>query len=257
VVRGEPGEQQNGRQHPGHAAPMATGKFPGPVGPSPPLRGHGPVGPIAVQVVDQFVDGKTSEFSRSSTKLPVELAAFEATPTGASSVELTWTTASETGNAGFRVQRRGPQADTWTTVGFVEGAGTTTQSRSYRFEVGDLAVGTHAFRLKQVDIDGSTRLHDAISVEVKMQQALRLSPPAPNPVQGRATLSFAVRERAETTITLYNVLGQQVRTVYRGTPPAGTARTARFSTSGLASGVYVLRLSAGGRAQTRRVSVVR
>lgn len=213
--------------------------------------------------------GNTSQFFSPSQQLPVELASFEAAQTGEDAVELSWTTASEQNNAGFEVQRRAVESTgsettsksgSWTTVGHLESkadGGTTTEAKTYRFTAEDLDIGTHEFRLKQTDLDGSTHIHDAVSVKLQMQEAVRLSAPAPNPVQHRASLSFAVREQAETTIRLYNTLGQQVRTVYRGTPTPGESQTARIETDGLASGVYFLRLQSGSQTETQRVTIVR
>lgn len=192
--------------------------------------------------------------------LPVELTSFEATQTGGRAVRLRWQTASETNNAGFRVEHRRPKADAWRQLGFVESkasGGTTTKAQSYRYAVEDLAVGTHAFRLKQVDLSGAAHLHDPVTIEVQMQEALRLSVPVPNPASGTATLRFAVREQTEAKVTLYNTLGQRVRTLYRGTPTAGESQRIRLDATGLPSGVYLLRLRAGGQAKTRRLTVVR
>ena len=191
------------------------------------------------------------------TKLPVELASFNAAQSGASSVDLSWTTASETNNAGFRVEHQGPAASSWSKLGFVEGNGTTTNAQSYRFDAEDLSVGTHRFRLKQVDLDGSTSLRDPVTVDLRMGKALRLGAPSPNPVQGTARVSFAVKEAVQTQVTLYNVLGQQVTTLYRGTPTAGEAQSVRIRTSDLASGVYFLRLQTDGQTRTERLTVVR
>lgn len=191
--------------------------------------------------------------------LPVELAAFDGVQAGRSA-RLRWTTASEQGNAGFRVQHLGPAADAWTQMGFVESAapgGTTTQSNTYRFTTGTLAAGVHRFRLEQVDLDGSTHLHAPLSVEVTLQRPIQISGPYPNPVRDQATISFAVKEAAETTITLYNVLGQTVSTLYRGTPAAGAVKTAYLDASTLPNGVYVVRLRAGERTELRRLTVVR
>ena len=219
-----------------------------------------------VSSADHFVatatddDGNTSEFTGMSSPLPVELASMEATRAGESTVELTWQTASETGNAGFRVQHRTRSDSSWTRVGFVESkaeSGTSTEALRYQHTAEDLSVGTHQFRLKQMDLDGSAHLHDPVSIELRMQEAVRLGGPAPNPVRGPATVSFAVKEKTEARLTLYNTLGQRVRTVYRGTPAAGEAQTARLDASGLASGVYFLRLRAGGTTKTTRVTVVR
>ncbi|MEF8940360.1 MAG: T9SS type A sorting domain-containing protein, partial [Salinivenus sp.] len=191
--------------------------------------------------------------------LPVELAAFDGVQAGRAA-RLRWTTASEQSNAGFRVQHLGPATGSWTQVGFVESAapgGSTAQSNTYRFTTGTLAAGVHHFRLEQVDLDGSTHLHGPLRVEVTLQRPLRISGPYPNPVRDRATISFAVNEAAETTITLYNVLGQTVSTLYRGTPAAGAAKTAYLDASTLPNGVYVVRLRAGERTESRRLTVLR
>jgi hypothetical protein len=205
-------------------------------------------------------NGNTSEFVSTAEELPVELATFEGTQTGASSVELRWTTASEQNNAGFRVQHKAADDNNWQKLGFVESkadGGTTSDARTYRFATEDLAAGTHQFRLKQMDLDGTPYTHKAIPVEVQMQQPLQLSAPAPHPVQSRATLSFAVKEKQETTLRLYNTLGQRVATLYRGTPTAGETQTVQLSATDLTSGTYFLRLQTGERTRTQRVTIVR
>jgi len=195
------------------------------------------------------------------TPLPVELAAFRAVAVEGDGARLTWTTASETNNAGFTVQRKredGP--DGWTKVGYVESkapSGTTTEPQSYSYVTNDLPIGAHRFRLRQEDLDGSTTLTDAVTVDIEMKEALTLDAPVPNPVSGGATVSFTVKERVEATLQLYNTLGQRVKTVYQGTPPAEQAHTVRLESSGLASGVYFLRLDAGGQTRTTRVTIVR
>jgi len=205
-------------------------------------------------------NGNTSEFSAQPQQLPVELASFEAAQTGNEAVELTWTTASETNNTGFRVQHRVSKNEGWTKVGSVESkasGGTTTEAQTYRFSAEDLSVGTHQFRLEQVDLDGTATVHDPVTVELQMREALRLRAPAPNPVAGQATLSFAVKKEQKTVLRLYNALGQEVATVYEGTPTAGESQTVQFETTDLASGTYFLRLRANGRSQTERLTVVR
>ncbi len=194
---------------------------------------------------------------RASTALPVTLTGFTAVRNGSSTV-LTWQTASETNNAGFRVQYE--RAAGWEALGFVPSKasdGSTSRAQSYRFVVDRrLGPGTHRFRLEQVDLDRSTALSDTVQVEIGMEGALHLSAPAPNPAAERATLSFAVQEGTKAEVTMYDVLGQRVRTLYEGTPPGEEARRVTVETGTLSSGVYVVRLRAGGRTQTRRLTVV-
>lgn len=205
-------------------------------------------------------DGNTSEFSAASEPLPVELAGFEARQAGDESVRLTWTTTSEQGNAGFRIQQRADESGAWTQIGFVDSKaerGTATETLSYRFTADDLQIGTHTFRLEQVDLDGSTHIHGPVTIDVQMRKTLRLNPPAPNPIRHHGTVSFAVKEQQEATLRLFNVLGQEVASVYRGTPTAGEMQTARLNAGDLSSGVYFLRLTAGTQSTTRRVTVVK
>lgn len=63
--------------------------------------------------------------------------------------------------------------------------------------------------LEQTDPGGSSTLTGPVTMDIQMQEPAKLTPPAPNPASGTAILSFAVKEQAETTIRLYNTLGQQ------------------------------------------------
>ena len=196
-------------------------------------------------------------YESDGSPLPVELASFNGTTTD-QNVQLTWQTASETDNAGFEVQRKEESA--WSQIGYVESkaqGGTTTEAKSYRFRAKDLAVGTHQFRLKQVDLDGSSSIHGPISVDVKMQEAVKLVAPAPNPISSTATLSFAVKEKSRARVYLYNTLGQKVTTLYEGTTPAGERQTTQIDAKSLPSGTYFIRLQAGQQTTTKQFTVVR
>ena len=190
--------------------------------------------------------------------LPVEMAGFDAVQNG-KSVELTWQTASETNNAGFTVQHETESG--WQSLGFIESkasGGTTTESTSYRYTMEEnLDPGTHRFRLQQKDLDGSTSLSDVVTVDVGMDEAVRLSAPAPNPARGSATLEFGVKEATEVTVSVYNVLGQRVETLYQGTPQAEQLRDVTLDASSLSSGVYFVRMKADGQTTTQRLTVVR
>jgi len=204
-------------------------------------------------------DNNTSQFN-TATVLPVELASFTGRQIGEASVELVWQTATEQGNAGFRVEQAatsGERGGDWTQVAFVDGAGTTAEAQTYRLAVEDLDPGTHRFRLTQVDVDGSTQTYDAVTVRLGMQEALRVTAPAPNPVRSGATMRFAVKQPAETTVAVYNVLGQRVATLYRGTPGAEETQAVDVSAEGLPSGTYFLRVTTGEHTATRRFTVVR
>jgi hypothetical protein len=193
-----------------------------------------------------------------SSPLPVELAAFEGTVTE-SGVDLTWQTASETGNAGFEIQRKRPGASgnaAWTKIGFVDGAGSTSETKTYEFTDTDLpyAADTLSYRLRQVDTDGSANLSKTITVERSVDE-VELLGTYPNPAQQRATVGYALPEEQKVSIRLYDVLGRQVRTVVSDTQEGRHQRT--LDVGSLPSGVYFLRLRAGDETRTQKLTIAR
>ena len=190
--------------------------------------------------------------------LPVELAAFEGTTTK-SGVTLTWQTTAETNNAGFEIERSGGEGDGWTQVGFVESkasGGTTSQSQSYRFDDSGLpyAADTLEYRLRQVDVDGSGSVSEPIRVG-RTANEVELLGTHPNPARSRATVRFAVPKTQKVTLRLFDLMGRRVRTLAQG-PQEGRTEM-RVGLSGLPSGIYFLRLQAGGTTKTQKMTVVR
>jgi len=190
----------------------------------------------------------------SSDPLPVELASFEGTTTE-EGVTLRWETASEQDNTGFRVQRRGQRGE-WAKVGFVEGSGTTSDAHRYRFTDADLPYEASAvnYRLKQVDTDGSATYSETITVERDVNE-VQLLGTYPNPVRQQATVRYALPEKQDIELRLYDMLGRQVRTVVSGEQKGRHKQ--RLDVRGLPNGVYFLRLRANGQVRTQKVTVVR
>ncbi|WP_022836835.1 T9SS type A sorting domain-containing protein [Salisaeta longa] len=186
--------------------------------------------------------------------LPVELTAFTATANG-QAVTLRWQTASETNNAGFYVQHRAPGAS-WSTLRFVEGAGTTTTPQRYAFTAEALSPGTHAFRLRQVDLDGTATLSDLRTITVRQQAGLVLQGAHPVTAGRSVPISVQLPGKQAVRVSLYNVLGQRVQTISRGTTGADGRLQTRLSTEGLASGLYFVQVQGASRTYTKRLSIV-
>jgi hypothetical protein len=199
----------------------------------------------------------TSEFTGSSTTLPVELARLDAR-VDVDAVTLTWTTASETGNAGFEVQRQAVNATSWSNLGFVEGSGTTSEAQTYRFEDVSLpfAADSLQYRLKQVDADGTTHLSDPVIIARRTGDEADLRSVYPNPTTRRATVEVAVPTDADDArLELFDLLGRKVRTLTAGIESGRQSQTVEVSD--LSPGVYFLRLRAAGTITTQKLTVVR
>jgi hypothetical protein len=83
-----------------------------------------------------------------------------------------------------------------------------------------------------------------------------LSPIRPNPFNSTATISYGLGKPAPTRLALYNLSGQEVRTLVEGNQQAGVHRTILNATD-LPSGLYFIRLEAAEHVGTRKVMLIR
>ncbi len=187
--------------------------------------------------------------------IPVELVSFNGVLDG-TELSLTWATASETNNAGFEVQvDRGAGYEV---LGFVDGHGTTTEAQLYTFGVTNLTPGTHSFRLKQIDYDGAFEYFGGVEVSIETPGQFVLLPTYPNPFNPEATIRFAVRDASPVSVTVHDVLGRQVATIYQGTPEANQTMSFRLDGSSLTSGTYVVRLAgSNGTMASQRITLLK
>jgi hypothetical protein len=206
-----------------------------------------------------------AEFSRwtlggASSPLPVELVDFAGKRSG-EDVHLSWRTTSETKNAGFRIQRQTDDTGMWREVGFVESrapGGTTTEAQTYRFEDTNFpfAADSMAYRIQQVDVDGTKTLSDPLVIDRSSIAEPKLLGTYPNPAQTHATVRYAVPERAESArLDLFDLLGRRVASVATGLDAGRHKHT--LSVSDLSSGVYFLRLRTESSVKTTKLTVVR
>lgn len=102
------------------------------------------------------------------TALPVSLTTFDCSASE-NAVYLRWSTAQESNNKGFNIQRK-TQSQLWKTIGFVAGHGTTYNTTDYTFKDQLLNPRLRNFyRLAQIDFDGETTFSKILSASVSRQ----------------------------------------------------------------------------------------
>lgn len=102
-------------------------------------------------------------------------------------------------------------------------------------------------------------MSDPLAVTVEMEEAPQLQAPVTNSARSEGRLRFGVRETGEATLTLYNVLGQRVATLYGGSPAGGKTQVVQLGADQLAelpSGTYFVQLKAHS-VKTQRFVLVR
>jgi hypothetical protein len=178
--------------------------------------------------------------------LPVELASFTSV-VKRNDVTLNWSTSSETNNAGFDVERKAGNSE-WTTLGRVNGAGTTTETKNYTFNDRP-GSGTFSYRLKQIDFNGNSEYFNLTSdVIVGVPSTYAISQNYPNPFNPSTKIDFDLPYDGKVNIVLFDISGREVGTLVNDVKTAGYY-TISFNASNLSSGMYFYRISATGGSQ--------
>ena len=163
--------------------------------------------------------------------LPIQLASFQVSAPAGRGVELKWTTVSETNNYGFHIQRDSID------VAFIQGQGTTLIQHSYSYS-DKPAAGRHAYRLRQVDMNGAAALSETVLIDVKASMTFAISQNYPNPFNPSTRITFSTTKDGPVSLKVFDVLGREVATLVNESRKAGKY-TEQFNGSQCASGVYM------------------
>lgn len=169
--------------------------------------------------------------------VPVELTSFVANVNTAGYVELNWSTATELNNHGFQVERKSVNGD-FLAIGYVQGNGTTTERKEYRFTDRSVEPGKYVYRLKQMDFNGQFEYSPEIEVDVHPPLQFTLEQNYPNPFNPSTKIKFGLAENTNVKLSVYNILGELVATLVNNQLAAGFYEV-EFDAASLPSGMYV------------------
>lgn len=186
--------------------------------------------------------------------IPVELASFTATSID-EGVLLNWITATEINNAGFTIER-GIDGENFSEIGFVGGKGTTTEPTVYSYLDNSAKQGTYYYRLKQTDYDGTFKYLDMVNVSVNLPTKFALGQNYPNPFNPSTVISWQSPVSSYQTLKIYDILGNEVATLVDEYREAGSYNV-EFDASGLPSGIYYYKLTAGSFSDVKKMMVVK
>ena len=193
--------------------------------------------------------------------LAVQLAGFQCRDGN-----LVWTTLSEINNYGFYVQYRGSNSAEFADVAgaFIPGNRTTTAAHTYQFPIKG-APGY--YRLRQLDLDGSVHFSGEIVIMESQLTGLdegggagvsfSLGQNYPNPFNPTTEIEFSIASAGFASVTVFNVLGQEVAKPFAGEAAQGVHYRIRFDASTLPTGVYVYQLRSGTRVASKRMLLMK
>ena len=187
--------------------------------------------------------------------LPVELASFTSSVNGRD-VTLNWTTASETNNAGFDIERSSLNG-VWSRVGNVSGAGTTASNQSYAFTDRNLSTGSFSYRLKQIDYNGNFEYYNLSSeVVIGVPEKFALMQNYPNPFNPSTRIDYQLPNDGIVKLSVYDNSGKEVKTLVNEYKSAGYY-TVDLNASSLSSGIYYYRLTSGANNSVKKMLLVK
>jgi len=141
--------------------------------------------------------------------LPVTWKDFSAKEVACEMV-INWTTASEQNNAYFEIEKSSNGQD-FTTIGRIEGSGTTTEYRQYKF-IDPLPNSQNYYRIKQVDFDDRydhSKLISKKSKCIKNDENIGIATLFPNPsMSTTVNMRFNARQTEDTFLRVSDLLGK-------------------------------------------------
>lgn len=189
-----------------------------------------------------------------SSIVPVELTSFNAS-VKSNNVILKWTTATESNNSGFEIERRSSNTN-WSKIAFVQGFGTSTEKQSYSFTDKNLSRGKYQYRLKQIDFDGTFEYSKSIEVDVTLPAKFELAQNYPNPFNPTTSISFTIPQSGNVKLAVYNLLGQEVAVILNEYKEAGSYNI-EFDAQNMNSGVYLYKLESNGLTLTKKMTLLK
>lgn len=167
------------------------------------------VNPTKVRV-EYWGNGVTNgsiTFNLPPVALPVQLIDFTAKAKN-STVDLSWTTATETNNNYFSVQRSADGSN-YETIATVKGAGNSSTKLQYSYIDESPLTGTSYYRLMQTDNDNQFEVFN--SVAVTFDRASNNLNVYPNPTtNNNINLTFSATENATVSINIMDISGREL-----------------------------------------------
>ncbi|MBK8982358.1 MAG: T9SS type A sorting domain-containing protein [Ignavibacteria bacterium] len=223
---------------------------------------NGPVNPFTK--IYSFENSQITEVTNSGSHyidsltnpLPVELASFSSAVSG-NKVTLNWATVNEMNNAGFEIQRKVNSYDTFRKIGFVNGAGNSSEIQNYLYSDLKLQPGNYFYRLKQTDYNGNFVYYDLENkAEVLSPLFNELKQNYPNPFNPQTKIDYQLSSESVVFIKIFDILGKEISVIVNEYKSPGYY-TVFFDGSNLPGGVYYYLIRAGGFIDSKRMIILK
>lgn len=185
--------------------------------------------------------------------LPINLLEFNATPL-VEAVELTWTTATETNNDFFTLERA-KDALNFEVIHIEDGAGNSNQILNYSWIDTNPFDGYNYYRLKQTDFDGAYTysMLRVVNFNIPESSSSNWVNVFPNPIiNNKVYLNFGEIESEKVVVTFYNLTGQ---VVWQQKITAVSNKTSELKIEGVSHGLYYIHILNGSMVENKKIMI--
>ena len=174
----------------------------------------------SIKSVNYYGEGSWGA-SVNASPLSVEVTSF-ASAASINSVTLQWSWASAYQNYKWKIKRSADGLN-YETRATLDGAGTSNTSGSLSYTDAVETEGIYYYQLYDVDLAGHEKLSGSLIETVgKVPLSYDMSQNYPNPMGRSSTqIKFALKNPGKVSLVVYNVLGEQVKTLANDTRKAG------------------------------------
>lgn len=202
----------------------------------------------------------TSLLILSQTSVPAELESFSAHINNFNNIQIVWTIANGSNNAGFVLQYS-KDGTFFSQIAFVPCYSITTQTMRYTFVHHVDYPGEYFYRLKKISLDGTYTYSEILDVRIGNPQEYNLFQNYPNPFNSETVIHYKIPKMSRVHMVIYNILGQFVRTLVDGDKPGGDFTIVwngkDENGNEVAPGVYFYRFEAGEFSSTRKMLLLK
>lgn len=197
----------------------------------------------------------------SDTPLPIMLSKFETEPSD-KGVKLSWQTASEVENLGFRIYRKENGGAYKEIISYavdpaLEGAGTTADVHNYEYLDQNIEKGnTYTYLLADMSYHMEEFRHKDLVRTVFIPEGMILGEAYPNPFNPRCIIPFNIDTQSRVVMDIMDLSGRKVRTLANEIYSPGSHKI-EINEPSLRSGVYFLRVRANGRIYTQKLLLMK
>ncbi|MBK7158599.1 MAG: T9SS type A sorting domain-containing protein [Ignavibacteria bacterium] len=152
---------------------------------------------------------------------------------------------------------RSEKDQSWTSVGFVKGAGNSAEPNSYTFIDRNLNSGKYNYRLKQIDFNGNFKFYDLSNeVVIGVPNKFSLHQNYPNPFNPVTKIRYDIPVSGNVSMKIYDNIGREVKSIINEFKDAGFY-TVEFNGSNFASGIYYYKLETGNFTATKKMVLLK